>query len=408
MKNLFKKYVLAFIILNAQQAFSQIPISLETAVDKAFQNNLTLQNGLLRIEYQDRIRSSYREIEPLQITAELGQMNSIYFDNRFSATQTFRLPKFYNAQKMVLEEEWKNAGMHLEIQKWQLRKELALIYNNLNYLDEKEKLLQQADSIYRNFFRNAELRLKAGESSILEKTTAEAYRSEAQMQLNGIRKDREILLFQFNNLINGSEKFTNESGSFFSQDLMPLPENFGENSFVLRQLQQQKNIENARLEAEKAKLLPSFSIGVNSMTMKGAGADNKEYDYSKRFHSAQIGVAIPLFTGAQKSVIEGQKINQQIAENNYAIGLKQLQNQYAQSFGEFEKLKSEVDYYKTAGIANAEKILFTANLLLKEGETDYLEYSILVNQALEIKNKYIDAQKLLNEKIIELNALHNQ
>ncbi|MPN53610.1 hypothetical protein SDC9_201274 [bioreactor metagenome] len=57
---------------------------------------------------------------------------------------------------------------------------------------------------------------------------------------------------------------------------------------------------------------------------------------------------------------------------------------------------------------NAETILFTANLLLKEGETNYLEYTILVNQSLDIQNKYIDAQKLLNEKIIELNSLKSE
>lgn len=399
--------IVILIIFNIGSFSAQTPISLETAIDKAMQNNLDLKNGQLKIEYQDKIRDSYRVIDPLNISGEFGQMNSAYVDNKVSASQTIRLPKFYNAQKMVLEEEWKNAGMHLDIQKWQLKKEIALIYNNLTYLDEKEKLLKKADSIYSNYYRRAELRLKAGESNILEKTTAETFRSQAEIQLQSIRKDREIFLFQFNNLINDAEKFKNEKNAFYNLNFTPNNENFGTNSFVLKQLEQQKNIENARLEAEKAKLLPSFNVGINSMTMKGMGADNKEYDYAHRFHSALVGVALPVFNNAQKAVIEGQKINQQIAENNYQIAQKKMQNQYAQNLGEFEKLKSEVDYYKTAGLANAKKIMFTANLLLKEGEMNYLEYSILVNQSLDILNKYIDAQKMLNEKIIELNSLTN-
>lgn len=387
------------------KGFSQTPISLENAIDKAFQNNLDLRNGQLKIEYQDKIRNSYHVIDPLNISAEFGQMNSAYVDNKFSVNQAIRLPKFYNAQKVVLEEEWKNAAMSLDIQKWQLKKEIALVYNNLNYLDEKEKLLRKADSIYSRYYQRAELRLKAGESNILEKTTAETFRSQAEIQLQSIRKDREIYLFQFNNLINSEEKFSNEKNSFFNMNFEPDSQNFAGNSFVLKQLEQQKNIENARLEAEKAKLFPSFNVGLNSMSMKGMGADNKEYDYGHRFHSALVGVSLPVFNGAQKSVIEGQKINQQIAENNYQIAVKRLQNQYAQNFGEYEKLKSEVDYYTKAGLQNVKKIMFTANLLLKEGEMNYLEYSILVNQSLEIQNKYIDAQKLLNEKIIELTAL---
>jgi len=71
-------------------------------------------------------------------------------------------------------------------------------------------------------------------------------------------------------------------------------------------------------------------------------------------------------------------------------------------------LKSELDYYEAKGLKNAETILFTANLLLKEGEIDYLEYTMLVNQSFEIQNRYIDAQKLFNEKLIELKALKGE
>ena len=97
-----------------------------------------------------------------------------------------------------------------------------------------------------------------------------------------------------------------------------------------------------------------------------------------------------------------------MAENNYELAVKNLKNQYATAFGEYQKLKSELDYYETKGLKNAETILFTANLLLKEGEIDYLEYTMLVNQSFEIQNRYIDAQKLFNEKLIELNALKGE
>lgn len=397
-----------FPILSEGGLFAQTPISLQNAIDKAMQNNLDVKNGQLKIDYQDKIKQSYRAIDPLNISVEFGQMNSVYADNKLSVSQMVKLPKFYNAQKIVLEEEWKNAAIGLDIRKWQLKKEIALIYNNLSYLDEKEKLLKKADSIYSNYYRRAELRLKAGESNILEKTTAENYRSQAEIQLQSIRKDREIYHYQFNNLINSGENFTNESNAFFNLNFSPSNNDFGTNLFLLKQLEQQKNIENARLEAEKAKLLPSFNFGVNSMTMKGSGADGKDYDYSKRFHSAMVGVALPVFNSAQKSVIEGQKINQQLAESNYDIAQKKLKNQYVQNLGEMQKMQREVEYYKTKGLENARTIMFTASLLLKEGETNYLEYSILVNQSLEIQNKYIDAQKILNEKIIELHSLTNK
>lgn len=396
-----------FLITGGFWGKSQTPISLETAYEKALLTNPDLKNGQLRIDYQDRIKGSYRIIDPLNISAEIGQMNSAYVDNKIAASQTVRLPKFYSTQKQVLEEEWKNASLTLEVQKWYLKKEIALVYNQLNYLDEKEKLIKKADEIYTNYYQRANLRLKKGESNILEKTTAENYRSQAEMQLQSLRKDREIALYQFNNLINDGNFYRNENADFFNFNSEENGLNYEGNTVVLKQLEQQKNIENARLEAEKAKLLPSFNLGINSMTMKGNGADDKYYNGMHRFQSGTVGVGLPLFNSAQKSMIEGQKINQQIAENNYQIGLRNLKNQYAKSFGEYQKLKSETDYYKTSGMKNAEKILFTANLLMKEGEINYLEYTMLVNQGLEIESKYVDAQKLLNEKIIEINHLKN-
>lgn len=387
--------------------FSQTPISLETAYEKALNNNLNVKSGQLRINYQDKIKNSYAVMDPLNISGEIGQMNSAYVDNGISVNQTLRLPDFYKSQKQVLLEEWKNAALALDVQKWQLKREIALIYNSLNYYDEKQKLLKKAQDIYSEYYKKSELRLKAGESNILEKTTAENYRSQAEIQTQSLLKDRDVALYQFNYLINDGEIYTNQKEDFYNMNFI-FDENYAGNPLVLKQLEQQINIENAKLEAEKKKLLPSFNVGLKSMTMRGNGADDKNYDGMHRFQSGVIGVGLPIFNSAQKSFIEGQKINQQIAENNYQLAVRNLKNQYAKSYGEYQKLKSEIEYYQTKGLKNAETIMFTANLLQKEGEINYLEYTMLVNQSLDIQNKYIDAQKLLNEKIIELNSLKSE
>ena len=407
MKQLIK-IVLTISVLIAIQLKAQKPISLESAYEKAFKNNLNLKSGQLRIDYQDKIKKSHAVIDPLNVSGEIGQFVSAYTDTKFSVNQTVRLPGFYNSQKQVLMEEWKNSILSLEVQKWQLKREIALIYNELNYQNEKEKLLLRADSIYTNYYKRAELRLKKGESNILEKTTAENYRSQAEIQLVNLKKDREVSLYQFNFLINDETIYSNENVNFYEISEFNRDSNYAGNPAVLKQLEQQKSIELAKLKAEKSKLLPTFNIGYNNSSMYGTGADDKFYEKSARFHSGVIGVGIPLFNGAQKSLIEGQKINQLIAENNYEIGSKNLKNQYEMLFGAFEKLKSETDYYQSKGLKNAETIMKTANRLYDEGEINYLEWSILINQSLEIQNKLIDTQKMLNEKIIQLNNLTQQ
>ena len=405
MKNKFLKITM-FLIFGI--GFSQTPISLETAIDKAFKNNLNIKSGTLRIDYQNKMQKSAVIIDPLNISAEIGQMNSFYVDNKFSVSQTIRLPKFYNAQKTVLMEEYKNSLLHLDLQKWQLKKEISLVYNELNYFIEKKKLLKKADSIFTQYFNRADLRLKKGESNLLEKATAENLRSQAEMQLKSLEKDREISIQKLSFLINDGTFYQNENAKYGILNLENLNAEYAGNPLILKQLEQEKNIQNAKLLAEKAKLSPSLNLGVNSMTMKGNGADEKYYNATHRFQSGFVGVGIPVFNSAQKSVIEAQKVNQQIAENNYQLGLVNLKNQYLQNLGQFQKLNDEVSYYQKTGLQNSESILKTANNQYFNGEINYLEWTLLVTQAFEIQNKYIDRLKETNDKIIEINSLKSE
>ena len=405
MKNNFLKITM-FLLFGI--GFSQTPISLEIAIDKAFKNNLNIKSGTLRIDYQNKMQKSAVIIDPLNISAEIGQMNSFYVDNKFSVSQTIRLPKFYNAQKTVLMEEYKNSLLHLDLQKWQLKREISLIYNELNYFDRKKKLLKKADSIFTQYFQRADLRLKKGESNLLEKATAENLRSQAEMQLKSLEKDREISIQKLSFLINDGNLYQNENANYGILNLENLNSEYAGNPLVLKQLEQEKNIQNARLQTEKAKLNPTFNIGYNNMSMYGNGADNKFYERSARFHSGMIGVGLPIFNSAQKSVIEAQKVNQQIAENNYQLGLVNLKNQYLQNLRQFQKLNDEISYYQKTGLQNSESILKTANNQYFNGEINYLEWTLLVTQAFEIQNKYIDRLKETNDKIIEINSLKSE
>ena len=405
MKNKFLKITM-FLLFGI--GFSQTPISLEIAIDKAFKNNLNIKSGTLRIDYQNKMQKSAVIIDPLNISGEIGQMNSFYVDNKFSVSQTIRLPKFYNAQKTVLMEEYKNSLLHLDLQKWQLKKEISLVYNELNYFNEKKKLLKKADSIFTQYFNRADLRLKKGESNLLEKATAENLRSQAEMQLKSLEKDREISIQKLSFLINDGTFYQNENAKYGILNLENLNAEYAGNPLVLKQLEQEKNIQNAKLLAEKAKLSPSLNLGVNSMTMKGNGADEKYYNATHRFQSGFVGVGIPVFNSAQKSVIEAQKVNQLIAENNYQLGLINLKNQYLQNLRQFQKLNDEISYYQKTGLQNSENILKTANNQYFNGEINYLEWTLLVTQAFEIQNKYIDRLKETNDKIIEINSLKSE
>ena len=386
-----------FFLLIGIKVSAQIPVTLDEAYSKAIVNNLDVRGAELRVNFQDRLKKSAVILDPLNISSDIGQIDTKDMDYEFSVSQTFRLPSFYKRQKQVLREEWQNSLVSVNLQKWQIKKELGLIFNNLNYLDKKKYLLEKMDSIYTQYFNRAELRLKKGETNLLEKATAENLKSQINIQLFNIKKDKEVVLQQLNLLINGKEYYTNKKEYFFVEKIN-FSENDINNHWIIQQLEQQKNIEQARLGVEKSKLQPYFSLGYNNIAKRETGE-------LMRLHNISVGFNIPIFNSGQKAIIEGQKVNQLIAENNKQIGVRELKKQFVELNGNYEKLKSQVDYYQQKGLKNSEEIIKTANYQFYRGEINFLDWSILVNQALDIQNLYIDKVKELNDKTIELNSL---
>lgn len=394
---MYNKIRILFFLLIGIKVSAQISVTLDEAYSKAIVNNLDVKGAELRVNFQDRLKKSAVILDPLNISSDIGQIDTKDMDYEFSVSQTFRFPSFYKRQKQVLREEWQNSLVSVNLQKWQIKKELGLIFNNLNYLDKKKYLLEKMDSIYTQYFNRAELRLKKGETNLLEKATAENLKSQINIQLFNIKKDKEIVLQQLNLLINGKEYYTNKKEDFFVEKIN-FSENDINNHWIIQQLEQQKNIEQARLGVEKSKLQPYFSLGYNNIAKRETGE-------LMRLHNVSVGFNIPIFNSGQKAIIEGQKVNQLIAENNKQIGVRELKKQFVELNGNYEKLKSQVDYYQQKGLKNSEEIIKTANYQFYRGEINFLDWSILVNQALDIQNLYIDKVKELNDKTIELNSL---
>jgi cobalt-zinc-cadmium resistance protein CzcA len=176
----------------------------------------------------------------------------------------------------------------------------------------------------------------------------------------------------------------------------------------LKMILHQQQLAEAVIEVEKSLLMPGFTVGYNNSSIKGMGADNKLYGTDTRFSAVQIGVGIPIFAKAQKSKIAGAKLNKQVAENNYTIGLQNMQSNYQSALLQYRKYLHAVQYFESTALKNAQTITNTANLQLANGGINYLEWVQLINQSTIVKNDYIESVKSLNESIIQLHYLINQ
>lgn len=400
--------VLPLLLLSSQNTQAQTPITLKSATDTALKNNLLVKNENLKAEYQQKLIATSKIISPATLFGEFGQFNSFYFDAKLGMVQTINLPKVYTYQKSLLTEEYKSSVLNVGVKEAVLKKQVAQVYYNLLYLQEKKKLLQKIDSLFSEFLIKATLRIQKGESNVLEKITAENQRGQIVLQLLQLQQDMEMQQIQFQLLLNTHSVYVPDEKEF-KMNIMGNPDvSFLQTHPAMQYVKQRQQIAAAATQVEKSKLLPDLTFGYNIMGMKGTGANNKTYNSVPQFQSIQIGLGIPIFTSGQKAKINAAKANEVVIANEYELNLKSFEAAYNTALVQYQKYSQAVQYFETTALKNADLIIHTANKQFLAGEINYLEWVLLINQAVSIQNEYIEAVKNRNMAAIEINSFINK
>ncbi len=394
--------ILAIIFSNNSTGFSQNKIDLKTAKEMALANNQNLKTEKLRTEYQKALVKTAVVLPQTGFQIEAGQINSFYTDTRLNISQSFSLPVVYAKQKTLLQRELSGSVLNVAVRENELRRNVAQVYYMFLYQKKKEALLISLDSLYTGFYRRAQERFDKGESDVLEKITIETQLADIRMQRQQLESDLNLSGLQFQLLINSSDNSEPQQAEYRYNSITAIDSVNLDNHPQMRLLLQQQQIAVAGIDVEKSKLLPQLNIGYNNMSMRGTGADDKTYGSGQRFQSAQIGVGIPIFAGAQKARINAARINEEISRQTYQAGGQALKSQYLSALAEYRKFLTAVQYYETTGLNNAALITTTANQQLSVGSINYLQWVQLINHATAIRSLYLDALMNLNSKAIDL------
>lgn len=383
-------------------AVAQQPLQVNDAIAVALKNNALVKSEQLKVSYRQKMQLAYREMQPTNIYSELGQMNSYYLDNKIGLQQSFLPVAVQKANKNLYDAEYKAAMLDSKVKELDLKKYVRLSFYHFQYLFAKEKLLLRSDTLFAEFLRKATLKLNKGESNILEKTYAEMQYNAVQMQLQQVLQQKEAALAEFQLLLNTTQYMPADSSDGDKDVAYVSVEN---NPMLLRAVQQ-KQLAMAGIDVEKAKLRPVWNLGYYNTSMKGSGADGKEYGSMQRFHTGAVGVSIPLFTGTQKARIKATEMLGAVAEAEYDVQKQRLQLELANLQKKYDLYQSLLKQYRAHSLANAETIIKTANRQFQYGEIDYLQWAMLVNQALAMQSGYVELQKQIKELVVEMNYIN--
>ena len=387
--------------------FAQTPITLKAAIDTALVNNLSLKNEKLNAVYQEKLLKSAATIPATTVFGEVGQINSAYTDTKFGISQLISFPTVYSKKKTLLKEEYSGSKIIVTLKEMELKKTVSNIFNTLSYLYEKKKLLLRTDSLYTGFLGKANLRFEKGETNILEKATAENQQGQIAIQLKELEQDIAIAEIQFQLALQTNEVYIPSTDNFKMQNINNDILEFTQNP-RMQLLLQQKQIALANTQFEQSKLSPDLIFGYNNTSIRGTGADDKYYTSSQRFHSIQIGLGIPIFNGAQKAIINSAKVKEAITESAYEIGLQTLNAEKKTALIAYQKYFQTVQWFENTALKSAAIISSGATQQFANGEINYLDWVILINQSVSIQSQYIDVIKNLNESINHINYLNSK
>jgi cobalt-zinc-cadmium resistance protein CzcA len=295
--------------------------------------------------------------------------------------------------------------LNVDLKGAELVKKVSEVFYLILYMQQKQSILLQNDSIFAEFLFRANIRFIQGESNILEKTTAESQRGQVLVQLNQLKNDMEILQLQFSLLLNTSTVYipTAENPKMLYNAILDTATI--KNHLQIKLLQQEIETATFVKKLERNKLLPDLNFGFNTMSIKGSNPENIEYSKNYQFHSVQFGISFPLIYFSQKAKINAAQIQLQISQNNFLSGIESYNFQYVSAFMKYRTNIETVKYFENTGLKIAETITSTANQQYINGDINFLEWTILINNANSIKSDYIDSIKELNQIIIQLNFL---
>lgn len=397
-----KRQLIWVILLFSQSSlYAQQYISLEQAFQIALQNNGLLQSQELNSLHKKQLINTAKTVPASSFQLEAGQLNSAYVDHKIGISQSFYAPGVIKSGKKLLQQEYELSKYQKSITEYDVIGLIRNTFIQFLYLEEKEKLLLSTQHIYDSFLLKAQMRLKAGESNLLEVTTAQSQKEQISLQLTQAKTDKSIALQQLQLALQSKDIVVPMGNLYDLKYTQPDTTSIMQHP-LLTVLEQQHKVAVAATDVEKSRLLPEFNAGLNSMTIRGTGADNKLYNAAQRFQWVQAGVAIPIFKAAQKEKIKAAKLYEGLVTSQYNQEALSIRAAYKQAIAHYQNAIEIVQYYQSTGLSTAATIKITAGKQFSNGEINYLEWVLVIEQALRIETGYLDATKAAQDALTRI------
>lgn len=390
-----------FVFGNTQQATAQNAngISLDSAIAVALRSHPLMQSGAYAVQQEQQLKKTSFTLDPLSVTYTGGQINSSAIDYNINATTGIKFPTEIAAQNNFQNAQIAVALSRLNVTKAELIKNVAIAYVQLQAGIQQLSLLDSLAIIYTDFARYANAKFTAGETTLLEKVSAESQLKTIQLKRSEAEANLSIYQSNLQQWLGTSQPVAVLPVQDFR---LPVPRESDTSllrSSPLFQLQQEQlNASMAGYKLEKSKYAPSLQFGYF----------NQSLDKVKNFNGFSVGASIPFIKTGQQGRKKSAELGIKISSMELANYQLKLQTAYTEAWQEFNKYSLGLNYYTTEGLNLASTLISVADKSYQRGEIGYTEFILHINNAFDIRSNYLQTLSSYNQSIIHLNYLISQ
>ncbi len=381
-------------------------LTMETAVNKAIENNPELQTLLKNIDANKAIKLQ-SEIMP---NPEFGlEAENIFGSNNFSGFKSSEVTASLSQDILLagkIRKRTQVAEMDITLAEWDYEaKRLEVITDVRSAFTSAlatQKLIKKNSELIKtseDLILNLKARVKAGKISPAEISRAQIILNSLQIDINRLKADYDAAIFELITLISDPNlSFESLNGKLKTIKKLPDYDSLYvklENNPALKRFESEYDKQKAVIIYEESKAIPNLTLSAGYRRLSEAGAN-----------TFLIGASMPLpiFDRNQGSIQEAQiRLDQKTKEfeaikNRLILQLNLLYKRFGMLLSTADKLRAE-------SIPDAEeafKIIKDGNLV---GRFTILDVLDAQRTLFEIQNQYLNTLGSINRVVVEIEGL---
>ncbi|MEQ9299521.1 MAG: CusA/CzcA family heavy metal efflux RND transporter [Cyclobacteriaceae bacterium] len=372
-------------------------LALEEAIGIAKTNNARLKSSALAVERSEALVASAYDFDKANLYYSYDENNIAPNDQALQVwgiEQSFRFPTAYESRKKWQESQVRLSERTYDIEEQLLIKKVSQGYYDILYQEQLKSEYVFLDSIYEEFAIAAQRRFELGETTYLEKLTAESKKNEVALKLNQISSDLEAAYQEMGIWLQREEPFEIDK-HVSARVRLTILDTTGHPG--LQYYEAAVSAADQLLRLQKSEVLPDIQLAYFRGSNDGLNA--RHYD------GIQVGLGIPLLFGSQRSQIRAASIEQARVRSEAVNYQRVFQARLAQLSAELFKYEQALVVYNQSGSELSAALITTAHRSFQSGEIDFFEYIQSVDRSILIRVAYLEGLQQYNETALEINHL---